>query len=711
MKFRRSAVFAAVLSTLAAGAQAQQVAAPAPAASEPSGPRTLERVEITASRRLASTQDIPYSVQAIDATTIREKNIQQFEDYVGTIPGVGFGNRGDGRNDVFLRGISSPGVGRSAVGFYIDEIPLAFSGFQPDNNVYDMARIEVLKGPQGTLYGEGALGGAFKLITNKPRLDAFDASAQATLSSPRGGRLGHSVSAMLNAPLVTDRAGLRVVLTRKAEGGWIDNLRTGADDVNRSETTSTRAQLAFAPMADVDVLLTYLGLRGQADGQTYADYGASSLTTQNRPFAEGSEQRADTFNLTANWNVAAGTLTFSASRSQRRLDELQWAAASSQQIGDGLGIDDFELELSTRSKFDISSQELRFVSDGSSAWRYVVGAFRKTREQPFTAIVPNPEVTAGVLPDLLYDNVVVDRDRETAVFGELTHDITPQLHATAGVRLARETNTVRSDLFIFYAGQLPTQRGEATHRSTSPRFALSYDLSKAQTVYATVGKGYRAGGANFQIDPTQGDPLSYKPDSAVNYEVGHKATWLGGTMATEVALYHMRWSDVQVFTNSPDGARSYTFNGGRATSTGLEMELRARPARGVDLALGLSLMDARYKSDIPEIGVRSGTDLPFAPEVQGFASLGYRTALTAGFEGSVLAEVQHTGRRLDSVRERLDGFTTVDLRFGLRRDKLDVTLFARNLLDAKATLDRVRSLGAQIPHRPRTVGITASFAY
>jgi iron complex outermembrane receptor protein len=711
LKTHRSAVFAAILSTMTAGAQAQQAESPAPDTAEPSGPRSLDRVSITASRRLTTTQEIPYSVQAIDGATIREKNIQQFEDYVGTVLGVGFGNRGDGRNDVFLRGISSPGVGRSAVGFYIDEIPLAFSGFQPDSNTYDMARIEVLKGPQGTLYGEGALGGAFKLITNKPRLDRFDATAQATLSAPKDGRLGGSASAMLNLPLVTDRAGLRVVVTRKSEGGWIDNLRTGASDVNRGTTTSARAQLALAPSPNFDVLLTYLGLRGRAESQTYADYGASSLITQNRPFAEPSEQRADTYNLTTNWALPSGTLTFSASRSERDLEELQWAALSSQQIGDALGIPDFELELSTRSKFNIASQELRFVSEGDSTWRYVVGAFHKTREQPFKAVVPNPEVTAGVLPDPLYDNTVLDQDRETALFGEISYDIKPHLHATAGLRVAQETNTVQSDLFIFYAGQIPTQSGEATHRSVSPRLALSYDVSKSQTLYGTVGKGYRAGGANFQIDPTQGDPLTYKPDSAINFETGHKATWLGGTFATEIALYHMRWRDVQVFTNSPDGARSYTFNGGEAASTGLEMELRARPARGVDLGLGLSLMDATYKTDIPEIGVQSGTDLPFAPEVQGFASLGYRTALSAGLEGAMLAEVQHIGRRLDSVREPLDAFTTFDLRFSLRRDKIDLTLFARNLFNAAATLDTVKSLGAQIPTRPRTVGITASIAY
>lgn len=671
----------------------------------------LEEVVVTANRRLSSTREIPFSIQAIDATEIQQKNLQRFQDYLGEIPGVGFGNRGEGRNDVFLRGISSPGVGRSAVGVYIDEIPLAFSGFQPDSNLYDMERIEVLKGPQGTLYGEGALGGAIKLITQKPQLDQFAANGQVTVSDPKGGRIGSSFNAMLNIPLISDKLAVRLVGSRNSEGGWIDNLRTGQDDVNRSRTTSTRAQIAFAPTDDVNLLFTYLGLRGRVDGQTFADLGARELEVQHRPFAEPTRQNSDTYNLTAQIALGGGTLTMSASQAERSLDELTWEAMNSAQIGEAFGIPDYVLQLYTWSDFDISSQEIRYVSSGESRLRYVVGAFHKKRKQPFVAIVPNSPLTAGLLPDELYDNVVKDQDDETAAFGELTYDITPALHATAGARFSREKNDVQSDLFIFYAGQIPRQSGKATHESVSPRLALSYDLGDTQTFYATVGKGYRAGGANYQIDPTQGDPLSYDPDTAINYEIGHKATWLGGRLSSEVALYHMDWRDIQVFGNSPDGARSFTLNGGRASSTGAELELRARPTRNLTVALGASMIDAQYESDIPIVGVVDGTDLPFAPEFSGFASANYTFALPGDIQGSLLGEVQHIGKRLDSIRQPLDAYTTFDLRLGLRRGNYEVTLFGRNLFDEVAPLDNVRGLAAQIPSQPRTYGITLTASY
>jgi len=714
MRLRPTVIRLAVVATCyySACASAQQ-AEPPPTSVEPARAEAqkLQSVEVTASRRVSRSQDVPYSVQAIDKATIQEKDLKNFEDYVGLVPGLSYGNSGAGRSDVFLRGISSPGVGRSAVGLYIDEIPLAFSGFQPDNNIYDMLRIEVLKGPQGTLYGEGSLGGAIKLVTTKPRSDRFEASTQFSLSQPAGGRLGGTVNAMINVPLQQDKVALRLVGTSDHEGGWIDNPQLGLADVNRSHFNSVRAQLSVDVTKDLNLLFTWMGGRRLMGGQTYADYGASDLSVQHRPVVDNAEERTDTYNLTADWTVGTGSITFSASQSKRELTELQWVKANSEDIGAALGIPDLNFYLSGQSRFNISSQELRYVSPDAGPFKYVAGIFHKKRSQPFVAVVPNSPLTAGILPDPIYDNVVHVEDEETAIFGEATYDVTSKLHLTAGARFSRETNKVMSDLFVFYAGQIPTQTGDAVHRSVSPRVSLGYDLSRVQAVYATVGKGYRSGGANFQIDPTQGDPLTFRPDTAINFEIGHKAAWFNESMFSEIALYHMKWDNIQLFTNSEDGTRSYTFNGGKASTTGLELDLRARPVAGLDITVGLGLLDAKYDSDIPEVGVTRGSRLPFSPRATGSLGVAYKQALGSGLTGSLQADLLHTGRRLGSARDELQSFTTFNVRAGLKRGNYELVLFGKNLTNSQTTLDTVRSVGASIPSRPRTVGISVAASY
>jgi iron complex outermembrane receptor protein len=703
---------ATVLSCAVAAGQADAEATDLAAAEDSdaarsSNPAILETITVTAGRRMQRQQDVPYSVQAIDANTIRNNDIQSFEDYVADVPGLSYGNGGAGRSDLYLRGVSSPSVGQSTVGLYLDEIPMAFAGFQPDLNLFDMQRIEILKGPQGTLYGEGALGGALKMITNKPNLSTFEAAAEGTYSGTAGGQPNNNVSGMINLPLLQGHLGLRLVVGRHVDGGWIDNPRIGQKDVNDGDGDSVRAELRWVPIESLDVLFTYAAQHSHYDAEPFIDYGSTQYDVQNRAFNEANSEGMTTYNLTANYSASYGTWTISSSRMRRSLQELLDLETSAAQLDAAFGTTGLVIPNQQVSYFDIDSDEVRFTSPNSGAFKWVAGAFYKERREPFVSHVPTPSSIIPFVGTDLYLNVVDTSDKERALFGEGTYDLTSRLHLTAGGRLSHETDHVRSDLFVFYAGQIPTQIGDASYSSFTPRVSLSYDVSKGNTVYATVAKGYRSGGANYQIDPTQGDPLTFRPDSVINYEIGDKASWLSDRVFSELAVYHMDWKDIQVFQQSADGARSFTVNGGKASSNGLEWTVSARPIEHFDVAAGVSLIHATYGTAVPAANVVRGDRLPFSPASSFSVSAGYKVPVGGSTDGFVRAEYQHTGSRLSSARDEIAGFGNLDLRAGLTWKQCTLTLFAKNMTNEHTLLDTIPAGGAvSIVNHPRLIGVT-----
>jgi iron complex outermembrane receptor protein len=716
-RLRRCVALALTLAvaTGAGGVRAEDASpnpASGPVAANPAGTAVLETVTVTAGRRTQRQQDVPYSVQAIDATTIRNDDLQDFQDFVATVPGLNYGNGGSGRSDIYLRGVSSPSVGQSTVGLYLDEIPLAFAGFQPDLNLFDMQRIEILKGPQGTLYGEGALGGAVKLISNKPNLSRFEVTAEGTYSSTAGGNTNNDFNGMLNLPLLNGRLALRLVAGQHDDGGWIDNPRLGEKDVNGGHGDSARAELRWMPTDSLDVLLTYIVQHSHYDAEPFIDYGSTQYDVQNRAFDEWSTEGIRTYNLTVNYTTRFGTWTLASSSTQRSLAEYLDLETSAAQLDAAFGTTGLVIPNQQISFFNVESDELRFTSAAEGPLKWVAGAFFKDRREPFDSHVPTPAAILPILGPSLYDNEVGTNDKERAVFGEATYDATPQLHVTAGGRFSHETDHVRSDLYVFYAGQVPTQIGDASYNSFTPRVALSYDLSKSNTVYATVAKGYRSGGANYQIDPTQGDPLTYNPDSVINYELGAKTSWLGDRVFSELAVYHMDWKDVQLFQQSPDGARSYTVNGGKAASNGLELTLSARPTEHLDVAAGVALIHATYRTAVPAAGVVDGDRLPFSPSASFNFSVGYKAPLTGGLDGFLRAEYQHIGSRLSSSRFEIDSYGNLDVRAGLAWKHCTLTLFAKNLSNEHTLLDTIPAGGAvSIVNHPRVVGVTLRADY
>ena len=704
----------AIVLLASAAARAEEAAdnAGAADAARPASPAILETVTVTAGRRIQRQQDVPYSVQAIDANAIRNNDLQDFQDYVNTVPGLNFGTDGAGRSDIYLRGVSSPSVGQSTVGLYIDEIPMAFANFQPDLNLFDMQRIEILKGPQGTLYGEGALGGAVKLITNKPNLMAFAATAEGTYSNTAGGDANTNVSGMLNLPLLNGHLGLRLVAGRHEDGGWIDNPRIGQKDVNGGHGDSARVELRWSPTEALDVMFTYLSQHSHYDAEPFIDYGSTQYDVQNRAFNEYSSEGMTTYNLTVNFVASYGTWTLSSSTTHRSLAEYLDLETSAAQLDAAFGTTGLVIPNQQVSYFNIDSDEIRFTSPSDRVFKWVAGAFFKDRREPFDSHVSTPGSIVPFVGPRLYDNEVGTNDKERALFGEGTYDLTAQWHLTAGGRLSHETDHVRSDLFVFYAGQIPTQIGDASYSSFTPRIALSYDVSKQNTVYATVAKGYRSGGANYQIDPTQGDPLTYQPDSVINYELGTKASWLGDRVFSEVAVYHMDWKDIQLFQQSADGARSYTVNGGRAASNGLELTLSARPTEHLDISAGASLLHATYREAVPAARVISGDRLPFSPSSAFNVAAGYKAPLGGALEAFFRAEYQHTGSRLSSARDPIGSYNTLDLRAGLAWKHCTVTLFAKNLTNEHTLLDTIPAGGAvSVVNHPRVIGVTVRADY
>ncbi len=703
-----------------------------------SNPTQLDSVVITSQKRTEYQQDVPISVNVIGARQLQNLGAQNFTDLISTVPSLSSFQTGPGRSQLIIRGITTGGITeddpqtQETVGLYVDESPISVNGFNPEYGLFDLQRVEVLRGPQGTLYGAGAMSGALKLVTRKPDLNTFGGSIEGDVGRIRSGGTSNDERAVINLPLVTNMLGVRASLFHDKFGGYIDNSTTGEKDLNHSNTQGGRLAVRYQPTDRLTVDVSYFGQATRDGGRPIdeGDYKRAYVSP------EGSNSQYQLANATVDLDVGFADLVSSSSylkfdiTNRRELDKtLQ------------LFTQDLQAPLADQTHLKDFTQELRLASKDDGAFRWLGGVYFNRRRRDYVNQFPVPGFDAelpmfastqfGAPPDnpfYGYDNVDVTQE---ALFGEASYTFGP-FTVTAGERGFHWVE----DFFLFSSGFFnggitTTGQRKTTTGGSTPKLNVTYRYDQNELLYVQAAKGFRFGGIN-QIVPLNlcaselaANNLAvpsgtYNPDSLWNYELGNKATLLDGRMTVNASAFLIHWKNIQA-SRSLNCGFSYRENAAGLTSKGVELETSVRPIRGLTLSLGGSYVDATLNSDVPDLAASKGDHAPFVPKVSVSASGEYRFPVIPGWDGFVYASYQHVGQRTTEfspllARYRLmDSYNVVNTRLGAQQGPVEVSLYAKNLTNSGGVLRALAStpFDAEGAYRitPRTVGVTARYTF
>jgi iron complex outermembrane recepter protein len=580
----------------------------------------LEEITVTAERFNSTIQNTPISISAFSGDQLAAAGLTRIEDIAHEVPGLSMRSAGPGLTEYEARGLASNGGAAPTVGFYLDEIPLSPPAVSQsgkvviDPDLYDVERVEVLRGPQGTLYGSGSMGGTVKVITNQPKLGVFEGSVQGTGSYTDGGGGNYGANVMLNLPL-GDKFALRVVLSDLHRSGWIDNKTVSPfpisltptrgpvetapvtnvfHNANDEQLSGGRISLLYKPTDDLSILATAFTQSLHLGGYDLLD-GSPNSSSPSRvsdahfevfPLREGVRDNISIFGLTVNANLGFADLT-SATSDWGRLGVQTQDATESIYVANGGGTQfTSPVPYSERDPSHQFSQELRLTSHDSGGLHWVAGAFFSDLHSVWNEIGFSPANATPQVPDGSYFISWNDYGvRQTALFGDGSYKLTDQWKLSAGVRWYKYKS--HQDEYSWgYDGPNSTppaqsQITKASDKGFNPRINLSYAPTADLTTYATVSKGFRPGGAN-QILPPESQPphctpgaLQFGPDAAWNYEIGEKAKLFDNWLTINSDVYYIKWTGIQQVLTLPCGYQYYN-NAGDGRAFGPELEINAK---------------------------------------------------------------------------------------------------------------------------------------
>ncbi len=616
---------------LSAAGLADAIAAE-PAATTAPDEAGLQEITVTAEKFNSTIQNTPISMSALSGDQLQAEGITSVEDVAREIPGLSMRSAGPGLTEYEARGLASNGGASPTVGFYLDEVPLSPPALAQvgkvviDPDIYDVSRIEVLRGPQGTLYGSGSMGGTIKVVTNEPKLGVTEGSFQGTLSDTEGGSGNGGGNLMLNLP-VGDSVAVRLVASDNYRSGWLDrvvvspfpadngytrgNVLAGpitgvATNVNTADVYGGRASLLFKPNDDFSLIGTFLYQRMVMGG--YDDFdsppGANAPYVGHYEAYNIPEPIGDTvhiYSLTAAYNFGFADLT-SATAYWNRLEHQTQDASESASIANGV----FPYQSLPYSEVDYSkqfSEELRLTSRGDDRLHWVAGAFASDLNSLWQEYGANPFFAAAGNPTgIIYTSNNPYKIEQLALFVDGSYKITDQWKFETGLRWYRYQSTQFEQEWGYDATTpvpVAATRTKAADSGFNPRFDLSYAPNGDLTLYASISKGFRPGGAN-QIVPPPGPPLncaagagpSFAPDSVWDYEVGEKAKLFDNRLSVNGDVYYIDWRDVQQTLLLACGYE-YEGNAGNGRSFGPELEINAKLSDNWLVSLNGAYTDSR----------------------------------------------------------------------------------------------------------------------
>ena len=730
----------AITSLCASLATAQNAAQPAPSPESSGSSTELAEVIVTANRRSESIQNVPGQVTALTSGTLDQINARDLNDFAGFVPGLSFSSTGPSTNLLVLRGITTGSQLSSATGVYLDDIPIGAStsngvGYQSLNiNTFDLDRVEVLNGPQGTLYGATSLGGTIKYITQAPDLKAFGLDVGVQVSSTQHGHIDHAYTGMLNLPLA-DIAAVRLDGYQVYDSGYAKDPIYGRDNQGWARSEGGRLAVLLQPIEQLEIQLrastqhipsesANVAFRDPVTRQpTYGLYDQAYPTFQ--PSDYSLTLYSANISYDTPWAKISSITGYQINNGTSYTDNSLIYDAALGALG--AGEDPWSLYVNTTTKK--FSQEVRLASHESRYFQWLLGAFlsnEKTSEIVDLFDNANPGGTFfGLSP---FTSFLPSTYREYAAYADGTIFFTRQFELGLGVRYSRQKQaydeTVSGLLATGSAAVLTppvaTSDQSVTTYLINPKFHITDDVM----VYARAASGFRPGGPNFVLSPGLGNP-TFAPDRLWSYELGEKSALLDKRATLDFDVYDILWKDIQVTVNN--GGVNQLENAGTARVTGAELAFNYRVLPALTLGGSAAYTNARLSSTAPVIGVESaGVRLPLSPRFN-FALLGtYNLDLVGGYTGSVNVTDRWIGERNAgfgtpiSPQYRLSSYNITDLNLTvLAPYHLEYRLFLRNIFDRAGEVSASVLADEYNPTepvpvvlaQPRTVGLSMNYKF
>jgi iron complex outermembrane recepter protein len=709
----------------------------------------LQEIVVTAEKRASTVQDTPISMTAVSGELMRQQGIANLNDVILAVPGISMRTAGPGQTELEMRGLSSSGGASPTVGFYLDDYPLsppaaALNGkVVVDPDLYDLSRIEVLRGPQGTLYGSGSMGGTVKLVTNAPQLSQFASTAEVLASGTVGGGFNRGGNLMLNVPLIDDQLALRIVATDKFTDGWISRYVLGAGfpfptnpgpcgpgwpgctrgdvtavtpqevvpRINWERLEGARANLLWQPVDGLKVngLVMYQKL-AMGDYSQY-DLPPGIPDARYQPF-NASQPTYDIFRLyglTITYDMGFAQLTSASSYYTREENQTQDDSEALYSVVGlfGAAIPGYlNIPFNETDTTQVFSEEVRLASSGEGRLQWIAGLFYTDFESIFTeynASVPLAFISTGGAAanptGLIYQADNPYHIKQYAVFGEGTYALNDAWKLTAGLRWYKFNSRAEEETAGFAtssgnAGQTLNTFTQSNN-GVNPKLTLSYEANHQLTAYATIARGFRPGGINQQIPASicTINTETYGPDNTWNYEVGEKAKLLDNRLVLNADVYYTRWQQVQQIVNQPCGY-PLTENAGTAETYGPEVELTwlltpqwTLTASGAYTHATITSVNAAINAVDPTLA--PGLPILNIPKYTETTSLSYTTRAFDGVDFSARLSNSYVGEQTDIeyTYATLPSYDLIALRLGLvSGQKWSAYLFADNLTDKRAQL-------------------------
>ena len=595
--------------------------------------RRLETVNVAAQKRDETLQDASISLQVIGQDTLEQQAVVEFEEYVNLLPSVTFNSLRPGNAQIYIRGVADGGDGnpsgsQPSVGLYLDEQPVTAIGRNLDVHIYDVARIEVLGGPQGTLYGANAQAGTIRIITNAPDASGFSAGYDLSAEAVSEGDLGYTAEGFANFPLAQNAA-LRVVGWHEQTAGYIDNIaasrtfsRSGVtvdnapfveDNFNVETTSGARAALGID--LNDSWTLTAKVLHQQLETEGVWDHDPEDIgDLQVARFNEDAGEETFTqYGATLKGDIGPVELTYAASLLDREVDYVsdysEYAEYSSYidyytcyysySTYSFYACEDPRIQFNEDTTYKRQTHELRFATDADKRLRFIGGIFYQDSEVDYNLIYRIPTIKPGLQirePDVYFITDQVRDEKETAIFGELAFDLTDQVTVTAGARSFDTEGSITGFVGTVFSTSPDV---DVSTEESGELYKLKVDWKPSEDVllYATVSEGFRPGGVNR--DSTPNIPITYQSDLITNYEIGWKSELLNNQLRLNGSLFMMKWEDIQFTRFDPGNGTllGLTQNAGEAESNGLEVDFTWLATDNLTLSGAATLLDAALSED------------------------------------------------------------------------------------------------------------------
>ena len=682
----------------------------------------LTEVLVTAQKRSERLQDVPVPVTSIGAEALVNSNQLRLQDYYTRIPGLSLTPADvHGAPVLAIRGVTTGGFSNPTVGITVDDVPYGSStniggGYEaPDIDPSELARVEVLRGPQGTLYGASSIGGLLKFVTVDPSMAVLSGRVQVSLNSVHNGdELGRTVRGSVNVPL-SDTLAVRASGFTRRDPGYVDDPTLGVDGVNRATASGGRLSALWRPTDVFALKLNALIQDSKAEGSSDVEL-ESNLGDLEQSAVRGTgffNKKIQSYSATAMIDMGGIDLTsVSAYGVTTSSDAFDYTFVFGDFTQETFGVPGTPYQ--NRYKTDKFTQEVRLSGPTGENIEWLLGGFYTHEISQLNGNLLAADPTTGEIVGALFQSDIPSSFEEYAAFADVTFKITDQFDIQLGGRESQNKQTyAETDVGPLVGGELINDEVSSKDNSftylVTPRLRLSRDFM----LYARMASGYRAGGPNPNSSGL-GVPSRFGPDKTQNYEIGVKADVLEHRLSFDASVYYIDWKNIQLQLDS--SGFLYYVNASRAKSQGVELAVESRPLQGLEIAAWVAWNTAELTEDFPaDSSVRgiSGDRLPGSSRFSGNLSIDEEFSVTNNVTAFVGGSLSYVGNRQGNFtldeRQNLSSYSQADLRGGVKYDTWAVNLFVNNVADKRGML--AGGLGTLNPVafkyiQPRTVGLS-----